>query len=67
LLQFKAQQAFQEWKQKKLEAERKQKWEEKKKMQQWREAENEVMITHINSFIYRVFIENSCITGKTES
>lgn len=42
LLQVKAQQAFQEWKEKKLEAARSKKCKERKEMQQRMEAETEV-------------------------
>ena len=42
-LQVKAQQAYQEWKQKKLETERERRYKERKEMQQRRQAENEVI------------------------
>ena len=55
LLQVKAQQAFQEWEQKKLEAERRKKVKERKEMEQRREAESEVVLTaFIKFFIHRV-------------
>lgn len=44
LLQAKAQHAFQEWKQRKLEAERKKKCKERREMEQRREAESKVML-----------------------
>ena len=48
LLQVKAQQAFQEWKQKKSEAEREKKHKERREMQQRREAESKVIFYFMN-------------------
>ena len=55
LLQVKAQQAFQEWKQKKSESEREKKCKEEKEIQQRREAKREVVFVFMKLFIDRVF------------
>ena len=55
LLKVKAQQAFQEWKQKKSEAEREKKCKEEMEMQQRREADKEVVFVFIKLFINKVF------------